>query len=495
MINTGTIFLTGITGSVGSWVAREALDRGFRIIALMRDKTLPDAKARVASALNVVGYEGSADDVQVVLGDICSKHLGVSDISTVLGGATMIFHCGASTDFEESSHGLSERVNVQGTANVLDVAAQMEAPLYYMSTAYIAGKRQGTVKENEINVGQIFNNIYEETKCKAEMVIDEWRKETSIPTTIFRPSIVVGDWLQGRIINFNGMYNLLRCFDTFGSVIRDQSIRVTANPKATKNFVTVDYLAKTVWDIVGIGTCGTYHITSPQPVTVGRIREIFSELFSLGHVEFVEESDFQNKKPNRAEKIYRKASLAYTPYLESEPLFDRTNTDAVLGQKKLEVPDLNTECFKRLLDHAQKRNWGKDDNRQGWVRRERFAEPDRYFGDFLPKKMHRRLLANLKNLSATFHIIMKEDPNVYWSLAIEQGILTNISRNGMVCECSFIINTDTFDDIVSARVTPQKAFFKKQVEIEGDTETGLKLVTVLAAFFKKHPYDTKVRND
>jgi nucleoside-diphosphate-sugar epimerase len=494
MINTGTIFLTGLTGSVGSWVAREAMERGFRIIALMRDKTLPDAKARAASALNIVGYGGTTDDLQVVLGDICSKQLGVSDISTVLDETTMIFHCGASTDFEESRLGLSERVNVQGTVNVLDVAAKRGIPLYYMSTAYIAGKRQGTVKENEINVGQSFNNVYEETKCKAETVIGEWTKETSIPTTIFRPSIVVGDSIRGRIVNFNGMYNLLRCFDTFGPMMKDQSIRAIANPKATKNFVPVDYLAKTVWDIVEAGTCGTYHITHSQPITVGRIREIFSELFSLGHVEFVEESEFQKIKPTRAEKIYRKASLAYTPYLESEPLFDMTNTDAVLGQKKLEVPDLDTECFKILLDHAQKRNWGKDDNTQKTMKRELFAEPDQYFGDFLPEKMHRRLLANLKNLSATFRIVMKENPEVYWSLAIEQGILTHISRNGMVCDCSFIINTSTFTDIVSARVTPQKAFFKKQVDIEGDTETGLKLVTVLAAFFKKHPYNTKGRN-
>ncbi len=58
----------------------------------------------------------------------------------------------------------------------------------------------------------------------------------------------------------------------------------------------------------------------------------------------------------------------------------------------------------------------------------------------------------------------------------------------MDCQCAFLVDHDTFSRIVSGELTPQKAFFKKKIDIQGDMETGLKLATVLAAFFRKWPY-------
>jgi predicted lipid carrier protein YhbT len=121
--------------------------------------------------------------------------------------------------------------------------------------------------------------------------------------------------------------------------------------------------------------------------------------------------------------------------------------------------------------------------------REGFVEC--YFTDFLREKMHKQLLPNLRNLSATCHIIVEDLPEQSWSLRIDQGRLEHISPNGSDCQCTFLLHSDVFSKIVSGQLTPQRAFFEKRVDIEGDIETGLKLTTVLAAFFQKWPYGTE----
>jgi predicted lipid carrier protein YhbT len=61
----------------------------------------------------------------------------------------------------------------------------------------------------------------------------------------------------------------------------------------------------------------------------------------------------------------------------------------------------------------------------------------------------------------------------------------------MVWQCTFSLHSDTFAAIVGGRLAPQQAFFQRKIHIAGDMETGLRLATVLASFFKKWPYDTE----
>ena len=78
----------------------------------------------------------------------------------------------------------------------------------YVSTAYVAGDRKGTVYEHELVLGQDFKNHYESTKFQAEV----WVRESMahVPTTILRPAIVVGDSKTGETEKFDGPYFLLR---------------------------------------------------------------------------------------------------------------------------------------------------------------------------------------------------------------------------------------------------------------------------------------------
>ena len=47
----GTVLLTGITGSIGSWMARTMLEQGVRIVAVVRADTDEAASIRATGCL------------------------------------------------------------------------------------------------------------------------------------------------------------------------------------------------------------------------------------------------------------------------------------------------------------------------------------------------------------------------------------------------------------------------------------------------------------
>jgi len=493
MLHTKRVLLTGITGSIGSWIARKALLAGNKLLAIVRADSDAAARSRVQAVLDVVGAGDFFGNVKVMRGDICLEGLGLESEISEAADISLIVHCAAVLEFGEDFAELTRQVNVEGTANVLELAEKLGVPVCHISTAYIAGERTGTVYENEIDVGQAFHNTYEQTKCRAEIMIREWSRRTGLNSFVFRPSVVVGDTKGGRIMNFDGLYNLMRFFDNVGSVVGKKDFRAIGNPEATKNFVPVDYVADAVWHIVRHGLPATYHITNPSSIRLSGLRRIFADLFDLPGARFVLQSDFQKTQANRLERMYQEATSNYLPYFMEEPVFDRTNTNRALNGACLEVPQMDIEFFSQLLDYARCLKWGKRCSNMKVAAKSSNYIVGRYFDDFLAEKMNKQLLPNLRSLSATCRINV-EDVGCSWALKIEQGRLVKISHNSMDCQCAFFVNYETFCRIVSGRLVPQKAFFKRKIDIQGDMETGLKLATVLAEFFRKWPYHPAVEH-
>jgi len=482
-----TILVTGVTGSIGSWLARTMLDGGERVLALTRADTKETARARTEEALRVVGTAPYPGRLDIVHGDICDARLSERLAATNIN-LSLIVHCAGVLEFGAEHAELNRQVNVQGTANLLRLAEALGVPFCHFSTAYIAGKRQGRVFETEIDLGQEYNNPYESSKCQAELLIQQWSERTGLNAFVFRPSIVVGDSRHGRIVNFDGLYNIMRLLDSIGSSIGTTAFRVLGNHNATKNFVPADYVARATWHIIKNGSPGTYHLTNPHPMPLAKLRDVLAELFAVPGARFVDEDAFRMKQASRLERMYQKAASVYVPYLASEPVFDRTRADAALRDLDVEIPTMGLAFFRELLTFARQADWGETVPAAVSVNQGRDAFVERYFTRFLREKMHQQLLPNLKKLSATCRIEVEDLPTQTWSLRIDRGRLEHISTNGADCQCTFLLHSDVFSRIVSGRLAPQRAFFEMKVNIEGDIETGLKLTTVLATFFKKWPY-------
>jgi thioester reductase-like protein len=266
------IFLTGFPGFIGKRLVRALLDAepDTRIAALVEPR-MADA-ARTAAAETQTGASGNGaggkDRIEVVEGDIADRRLGLSDsdYERLTAETTAVFHLAAIYNLAVPLE-VAQRVNVDGTGNVLQfcLACEKLERHNYVSTAYVAGNRRGVVYEHELIQGQWFKNHYESTKFQAEV----WVRETldKIPTTIYRPAIVVGDSRTGDTQKFDGPYYMLRSIAL--SQQRGMPIAQFGRSKAPMNVVPVDFIVDALVagsrDEPAIGE--TFHLVDPQPTS------------------------------------------------------------------------------------------------------------------------------------------------------------------------------------------------------------------------------------
>jgi thioester reductase-like protein len=141
---------------------------------------------------------------------------------------------------------------------------------HYASTCYVSGRYPGLFSESQLEAGQTFNNVYEESKYLAEVLVRE-HMSRGLPATIYRPAIVVGDSRTGATRKYDGPYHTIRW------LLRQPPIAVmpmAAGAHATElNVVPCDF----VLDAIGyLGTLRssagrTFHLADPQPLTVAEM--------------------------------------------------------------------------------------------------------------------------------------------------------------------------------------------------------------------------------
>lgn len=477
-----SVLVTGVTGTLGSWMAANALRDGTEICAIARRGRDTSAAERVGSSLAM--FESlPLDGLRVVDADITSDEAWSDEGSDIPRDINLILHCAACTDFGDGATEASHRTNVEGVARVLRFATLRRLPVVHVSTAYVAGRREGLVLEDELDVGQSFNNVYERTKCAGEALVHSWSRETGLPAIILRPSIVVGDFARGRTRRFNTLYDIMQALDSLGETVRGEALRVVGDERVTKNIIPIDFFAEVALRVVRARVPGTYHITHPNPLSMADLLRTFVELFDV-RAELVSEAEYTARRPSRAERVCHRAIQSYRPYVTRyEPEFDRTHTDSILAGTGIVAPTLDTAFFRRLLAYAKSVNWGRDRSV------ERTEPVGEYFDTFLATKLGQRLLPDVRRLSARVAVAF-HGTDAHWSLHVEDGTLRTISNNGMPTDCRYLLDVPTFLEIVGGRLNPQQAFFSRRVEITGNVETGLRVAAVLGQFFRKYPFQS-----
>ena len=209
-----TIFLTGATGIVGCEIVRTLLRSPEcpALVALVRgsEKEVA-AKQRWLRRWAAVEPEAAAR-LEVVRGDVTLPRLGLSESDRArLAPVTTIIHAAAVTRFDQSAETASLN-NVASTAHVIELARSLPAleRVGMVSTAYVAGRRSGTILEDDLDLAVPFNNEYERSKAIAECAVRQAMAD--LPMTILRLSIVVGRREDGRVARLSGVYPIFRLF-------------------------------------------------------------------------------------------------------------------------------------------------------------------------------------------------------------------------------------------------------------------------------------------
>jgi thioester reductase-like protein len=270
-----TELVTGFPGFIGRRLVAALLERDteVKVVALVEPR-MQEVARPVAAAID----EGR---IELIAGDITDRRLGLdaADHERLTAEVRRVFHLAAIYDLAVPLE-TAQRVNVDGTGNVLDFcrAASGLERLAYVSTAYVAGRRTGVVYEHELIMGQEFKNHYESTKFQAEVWVRELLDE--VPTTILRPAIVVGDSRTGETEKFDGPYYILRALSRAQRLGRAMPQFGRAGAKF--NVVPVDYVVAAMvaaaGDPAAIGH--TLHLVDPDPMTASELVDLLSRLYT-----------------------------------------------------------------------------------------------------------------------------------------------------------------------------------------------------------------------
>ena len=355
-----SILITGGTGILGSWILAKALKRGYAPVVLMRDATMEHARERLQAVLALPGCEDRLDEITIVLGDTCQKDLGLSEEQrqTFRDSLHLVIHCAASISFNPKKDFELKSANVHGLQHMMSLVEGTNVPLYHVSTAYVAGNHHGRAMEGEL-LDTTCKNTYERTKREAEGLFREAIEAGRVKGAVFRPSVIVGASEGGLISQFHNFYSILRLVDVIerGQLPAGESLRLQGNPESTLNLTPVDWVAEALWMIVDReGASGqTYHLTNPNPCKQQELNDWATR--TLKHVG--SQMGFQSRLDGdvtRAEQAANASLTLYRSYLLDEPIFDRTNTDRVLGED-LPCPKVDADLLDMMLAYAREKKW------------------------------------------------------------------------------------------------------------------------------------------
>ncbi|QFT88494.1 Linear gramicidin synthase subunit D [Bacillus sp. THAF10] len=267
-------FFTGFPGFICQQLVHELLETRKDIHHLFL-LVLPTQKNISASLIQKLKSAYPNTSFHLIEGDITKQNLNLNNEDHLLirENVQYVFHLAAIYDLAVKKE-IATHVNVNGTQQVVNLLPSLPylKRFVYFSTAYVAGKRGGTIFERELVHQEGFKNHYEETKYLAEIIVNQ--AKNNLPVTIIRPGIVKGHSLTGATIKFDGPYLMLNFLDHLRFL---PVIPHLGKGEAEFNVVPIDYIVKSTCYLThseaALGK--TLHLTNPHPITM---REAYSVL-------------------------------------------------------------------------------------------------------------------------------------------------------------------------------------------------------------------------
>jgi long-chain acyl-CoA synthetase len=352
------ILLTGATGFVGMAVLARLLAAGHEVHCLVRANDDEDAEARLRAVLNRVQAPTTGRAVAVA-GDLTAPRLGLGDRHDELAARVgSVIHSAASVAFDlPLDH--ARAINVQGTRRVLEFGAAVPdlERVTYVSTAYVAGDRSGTVYEDDHDGGP-FRNSYERSKHEAEAVV----RASDLPWTIARPSIVIGETTTGWTASFNVLYAPLRAFAAGAYPL------IPARRRSPVDVVPVDYVADAVAALAEHPEAegGTFHVTaSARASSVGEIMELTTGRMERRPPRVVPPRIYGRfvhpwvvrRAPASMRRVLERSEV-YFPYFSMRLRFDDARARALLDPMGI-TPSPLPDYYDRIIAFAYAARWGR----------------------------------------------------------------------------------------------------------------------------------------
>jgi dihydroflavonol-4-reductase len=199
------VLITGGTGFLGAYIIKALVEKGYAVRAIHRSAPKNSGALRIklpsyipASIMNKAEW---------VDGDI----LDVISLEEAMEGIDTVIHSAAIVSFNRKDRRQMYQVNVEGTANVVNMALEKNIRrLVHISSVAALGRTANGDKVDEEKKWEEskINTHYAKSKFKAELEV--WRGATEgLSTVILNPSTILGygDWNKGSSGIFKNVYN------------------------------------------------------------------------------------------------------------------------------------------------------------------------------------------------------------------------------------------------------------------------------------------------
>lgn len=191
------IIVTGATGFLGAHVVCHLLKEGKSVRALKRNTSSLDEFHYIFNTFFKNSNQELLSKVEWFEADI----LDVPSLEEAFEGAEAVYHCAAMVSFLPKNRDTMMQLNVEGTANVMNVALtkKVNAVCHVSSIAALGRAKSGSqIDEATVWENSPENTNYAMSKHKAER--EAWRAvEEGLNVTIVNPGVIlgVGNWHKG----------------------------------------------------------------------------------------------------------------------------------------------------------------------------------------------------------------------------------------------------------------------------------------------------------
>ncbi len=179
------ILVTGATGFVGAYLTRRLVSAGYQVRAIRRPGS------------NMTLLDGAEQKVEWVEADV----LDIVALEDAFVGVSRVFHCAAMISFLPKDTAAMMKVNVEGTANIVNLCLHFGIKkLIHISSIAALGrsKERPHLDERSKWVNGADNSQYALSKYLSEQEV--WRgQEEGLDVAIVLPSVIIGsrEWDGG----------------------------------------------------------------------------------------------------------------------------------------------------------------------------------------------------------------------------------------------------------------------------------------------------------
>ncbi|KNY28148.1 non-ribosomal peptide synthetase [Pseudobacteroides cellulosolvens] len=364
------VLLTGATGYLGTYILKELLQNTkYNIYVTVRGCTVESAIERFIKSVD--GYLGEGffanykSRIFIILADLTKPYLNMSEetynyyagiINCIINCAANVKHFGLYEDFEE--------VNVHGVERLIEFANKgLKKDIHYISTNGLSmyntqDPSNALYTEDDIDIGQEYDNFYLQTKFEAEKILVRAR-ESGLNANIYRIGVLVFDSNNGKFqrnITENAFYNNLKSYIELGMV-----------PDTTfekLEFSYVDYVSKAIillFDKVNLKN-QVFHVFNNEKITLTEFAECLNH--SLTDLKIKPFNDFidtlasmqenDEKRPYFEDLLFTYSifeGISYVPEIRN----DKTN--AVLSRLGFSWKKPDEKLLNKMIEHCKKVNF------------------------------------------------------------------------------------------------------------------------------------------